>query len=91
MNSLLINILAVAPLSTMAAVAISQFCSLRVISTQKCEEQGFILRAVEMLHVEIESYAEVVYIANCCKGTHDAAKSGTLTENPAGEPWHWRG
>ena len=58
---------------------------------RKCEERGFISRAVEMLHVEIESYAEVLYIANCCEGTRDAAESGTLTENPVEEPWRWHG
>ena len=82
---------AVAPQSTMAAVAMLRFLSFKVICMRKCEELGFISRAVEMLHEEIESYAEVEYIANFCKGTCDAAKSGTLTENPEQGPWHWHG
>ena len=44
-----------------------------------------------MLQEEIESYAEVEYIANFCKGTRDAAESGTLTENPELGPWRWLG
>ena len=89
-NSLFIN-RAVALLSIIAAVAMVQFCSLRVICTWKCKEAWFILQAVEMLHVGIESYAEVGYIANRCEGTRGAAESGALTENPVEEPWHWRG
>ena len=84
-NSLFIN-RAVAPLSIMAAVAMVRFCSLRVICTRKCEEAWSISRAVEMLHVGIESYAEVGYIANRCEGTRGAAESGTLTENPVEGP-----
>ena len=62
-----------------------------MICTQKCEELGFILRAVDLLQEEIEPYTEVEYIANFCKGTCNAAESGTLTENPAEEPWCWHG
>ena len=70
-------------------INIEEFLSLKVICMRKCEELGFISRAVEMLHEEIELYAEVEYIANFCKGTCDAAESGTLTENPEQGPWHW--
>ena len=85
MKSLLMN-RAVAPLSTMAAVSMFRFCSLNVICTRKWDELGFISSAVEMLHEETESYAEVGYIENRCEGTRDAAESGTLTENPVEEP-----
>ena len=85
MKFLLMNS-AVALLSTMAAVSMFRFCSLSVICTQKWEELGFISSAVEMLHEEIELYAEVGYIENCCEGTRNAAESGTLTKNPVEGP-----
>ena len=42
-----------------------------------------------MVDVEMESYKEVEYIANYFGGTHNAAKSGTLTENLQEETLYW--